>query len=200
MESMGLREFGRWVEKSPEAVRKAIATGKIPADCVGERALSSGRLVPVITNPEKARTSWGVNSNPAMQRDKAKLAAGRAAAHARDRGEEPHRPAAPPRDDTEGEGGGRGARGLPTITESNAVKAAYQARMARLEYEKEVGKLVNAEEVRLRLVNMITAARNRLLGVPTKAKMRIPTLTVHDIELLEELIAEALQEVAVDGS
>jgi phage terminase Nu1 subunit (DNA packaging protein) len=44
---------------------------------------------------------------------------------------------------------------------------------------------------------MVTAAKTRLLGVPSKAKARIPTLTVRDIEALEDLIAEALEELSL---
>lgn len=201
MAEMGIREFGRLVDKTGEAVRKAIATGKIPKDCVGTRTLASGKTRPVITDPERARRSWIGNTDPSQARDKAALSAGRAAAHARDRGEAPadNRPP-PPSAGDDGGAGGQGGRGVPTITESKAIEAAYRARLARLDYEERIGKLVNAEQVKLRLVGMITSARNRLLGVPSKAKMRIPTLTVRDIEQLEEMISEALQEIAQDGS
>lgn len=190
---MSLREFGRSVDKTGEAVRKAIATGKIPADCVGEKALSSGRMVPVIINPEKAQKSWGQNTDPTWVRDPQKLSEGRAKAHARDRGKDPA-PEAEPRDDDAGAG-----KGIPSITQSNAITAAYKARIMKLEYEEKAGKLVNAEQIKLRMFGMIKTAQTKLRGVPTKAKGSIPTLTVRDIEILENLIDDALQELAISG-
>lgn len=193
---MGLREFGRWVDKTGEAVRKAIATGKIPPDCLGEKALSSGRMVPVITNPERARKAWGQNVNPNQVRDKRVMSESRAAAHARDRGEQPKPPAAGEDDASTQLTAGKG---IPTIAQSNAIDAAYKARIRKLEYEEKSGKLVNADQIKIKTVNMIKAAVNKLRGVPSKAKTSIPTLTVRDIEVLEDLIDEALQELATGG-
>ena len=194
---MGLREFGRWVDKSGEAVRKAIASGKIPPDCVGEKALSSGRKVPVITNPEKARVAWGQNVDPNQVRDRQVMSQSRAAAHARAKGEEPAPPAGGGDDD--GAQVLTAGKGVPTIAQSKAITEAYKARITKLEYEEKVGKLVNADQMKIRLVNMITAAKSKLMGVPSKAKSRIPTLTVRDIEELETLVAEALEELSVGG-
>lgn len=191
---MGLREFGRMVDKTGEAVRKAIATGKIPADCVGTRKLKTGpgRLVPVIINPTKAAKCWGQNVDPNQVRDKRVMSESRAAAHARARGETPK----PPTEDesidvpevVEGQ--------VPSITTSKAITAAYEAKTAKLLYEEKSGKLVNAEQIRLKYFGMIKTAQTKLRGVPTKAKSKIPTLTVRDIEALEELIDEAMQELA----
>lgn len=191
---MGLREFGRWVDKTGEAVRKAIATGKIPQDCVGQKALSSGRMVPVITNPERARKAWGQNVDPNQVRDKQVMSESRAAAHARSRGEEPKAPAAE-RDDDTGQALTAG-KGIPTIAQSKAITEAYKARITKLEYEEKSAKLVNADQIKIKTVGMIKAAVNKLRGVPSKAKGSIPTLTVRDIEVLEDLIDEALQELA----
>lgn len=197
-EQMGLREFGRMLGKSGEAVRKAIATGKIPADCLGKKALSSGREVPVIINPEKARQAWGQNTDPTWVRDQEKLSAGRARAHAQAKGREPA-PEPEPRDD-EGGVGLTAGKGIPTIAQSNAITAAYKARITKLEYEEKAGKMVNAEQIKLRMFGMIKTAQTKLRGVPTKAKGSIPTLTVRDIEILENLIDDALMELAQSGS
>lgn len=191
---MGLREFGRMVDKTGEAVRKAIATGKIPADCVGTRKLKTGpgRLVPVIINPTKAAKCWGQNVDPNQVRDKRVMSESRAAAHARARGETPPPPSADESievpDVVEGQ--------VPSITTSKAITAAYEAKTAKLLFEEKSGKLVNAEQIRLKYFGMIKTAQTKLRGVPTKAKSKIPTLTVRDIEALEELIDEAMQELA----
>jgi hypothetical protein len=191
---MGLREFGRMVDKTGEAVRKAIATGKIPADCVGTRKLKTGpgRLVPVIINPTKAAKCWGQNVDPNQVRDKRVMSESRAAAHARARGETPKPPAADESIDVPDVVEGQ----VPSITTSKAITAAYEAKTAKLLFEEKSGKLVNAEQIRLKYFGMIKTAQTKLRGVPTKAKSKIPTLTVRDIEALEELIDEAMQELA----
>lgn len=192
---MSLREFGRSVDKTGEAVRKAIATGKIPADCVGTKTLNGGRQVPVIINATKAARSWGQNVDPNQVRDKSVMSRSRAAAHARARGETPP-PADEPTDhDVPDIVDGQ----VPSIMTSKAITAAYEAKTAKLLFEEKSGKLVNAERIKLLFFGLVKAAQSKLRGVPSKAKGQIPTLTVRDIEILEELIDEAMQELATNG-
>lgn len=205
-EGISLREFGRQLGVSGEYVRRAVADGKIPADCVGEITLRSGNKRPVITNPERAAEHWGRNRDPNQVRDKAVMAAGARRGWAQRRGE------APPPEDEDGdddEGQQQPTRplaannsvgdvpGLPSINQSKQRTEAYKAMTARLDYEERLGSLVNAQQVKAKFVGMVTTAKTKLLGVPTKAKARIPTLTMRDIELLEDLIAEALEEIAI---
>lgn len=89
------------------------------------------------------------------------------------------------------------ADGTDLVVE-RARLAAAQRRRVELQIDAELGRLVDAEAIRGRFAGMVTAAKNRLLAVPSKAKSRIPTLTVTDIEALEDLIAEALEELASD--
>lgn len=197
-EGLSLREFGRQLDVTGEAVRKAIKTGKIPAECVTHDEKGWPRII----DPQRAAEAWGRNRSPTMVRDKAALAAGAKRGWAQRRGEDP-----PPEDEADEAApppaGGpplRAGSNLPSITESKAITEAYKARMAKLEYEEKAGKLVNADQVKVKFVSMVTAAKTKLMGVPSKAKSRIPTLTVRDIEVLEDLIAEALEEVALGGS
>jgi phage terminase Nu1 subunit (DNA packaging protein) len=194
-EGLSLREFGRRFDVTGEAVRKAIADGKIPADCVGERIVGKGKAWPVITDPDRAAEHWGKNRNPNQVRDKAVLTAGAKRGWVQRRGAEG--PDDEPDDDAPA-AAGAGGKG-PSINDYKRITEAYKARMARLDYEERAGKLVNADQVKIGFVNMVTAARNKLLGVPSKAKAKIPHLTVRDIEILEDLIAKALEEVAADG-
>lgn len=194
-EKISLREFGRRVDLSGEGVRKAIQTGRIPAEFVGEIELKSGRKRPCIVNPAQAAKLFDVMTNPVMQRDRKQIGASMKKAHARRRGEE----AADDGDDAAAATAAKELGGVPAIAKSNAIKAAYQARREKLAYEKEVGKLVNAEAIKAKMVGMITGVKGKLRGVPTKAKTRIPTLTVDDIEILEDLIDEALEELASGG-
>lgn len=194
-EGLSLREFARQINVTAEGVRKAILSGKIPADCVGQRPGNAGKMWPVIINPERAAAQWGRNRDPNQVRDRATMSAGAKAGWEKRRGREPDEP-------EDGDQAGRAppplrAGSAPSITESKQITEAYKARLAKLEYEERSGKLVNADKIKVGMVNMITAAKTRVLGVPSKAKARIPTLTIADIEILEELLAEALEELSV---
>lgn len=197
-DGLSLREFGRQLDVTGEAVRKAIKTGKIPSDCIAHDA----RGWPRIIDPARAAESWGRNRVETMVRDKSALAAGAKRGWAQRRGEDP--PAEDEREEPASAGGAAGpplraGGNLPSITESKAITEAYKARTAKIEYEQLVGKLVLADQVKVKFVGMVTTAKTKLMGVPSKAKARIPTLTIHDIEVLEDLIAEALEEVALGG-
>lgn len=80
--------------------------------------------------------------------------------------------------------------------QQRARLARLQADRVELELERERGRLVDAETIRIAYVGLVTAARNRLLGVPSEAKGKIPHLTVDEIEILEDLIVTALERVA----
>lgn len=196
-DGISLREFGRRIDVSGEAVRKAVNSGRIPPEAMGEKVLRGGRKRPVIVNVDMAMKAWGANTDATQQRDKATMAAAGKRTQARLRGEEPNY-------EDESEGGGDGPvtpasrRGEgPTINESKRVEAAYKARMAKLEYEKAVGKLVDAEKIKVLFAQQIVDARTKIMAVGRKAQGQIPHLTVDDIETIEDLCAEALEELTV---
>jgi phage terminase Nu1 subunit (DNA packaging protein) len=84
------------------------------------------------------------------------------------------------------------------LTTERARLARSQRELTDLKKAREQGSLVDAEAVRIGYVSLVTAARNRLLGVPSEAKQRIPHLTIEEIETIEDLVGRALQDVA-DG-
>lgn len=197
-EGLGLREFGRLLGVSGEAIRKAIKTGRIPASAVGEKSLSSGRKVPYIADVEAARVAFAGNTNPAFKQDGARISAGKKAANAAARGgataEHVQRRPDPPRGADRGDDGNDDGETIPSINQSRAITEAFKAKITRLEYEEQSGKLVDAEEFRSKFTSMVSMARTRLLGVPSKAKGRIPHLNVDEIDVLNELIREALED------
>ena len=97
-EGISFREFARQLDVTAEGVRKAIASGKIPADCVGEITLTSGRKRPCIINPERAAQQWGRNRDPNQVRDKSVLTAGAKRGWEQRRGVAA-KPSPPPRDE-----------------------------------------------------------------------------------------------------
>lgn len=64
--SLGIRAFARELGVDDKAVRKAIASGRIPASVVGRNAKGQ----PEITDPSAARTAWFANAQkPARGED-----------------------------------------------------------------------------------------------------------------------------------
>jgi len=57
---------------------------------------------------------------------------------------------------------------------------------------------VRSADVQAKWVEVITISRTKVLGVVSKAKQRIPDLTQDQIAILEDIIREALEELA-DG-
>lgn len=206
-DGISLREFGRMVGVSGEYVRRAVADGKIPAAYIGERTVKGGRVWKVITDPERAAAAWSRNRDPSQVRDKGALADGakrgwdqrrdgqasrtRAAAPA-GKGDRPAPSLPLDRDDDEDVG----RDGLPAIATSKRKYEDFRAKTAEMEYLQKVGKLVDAEAVKVGYMAMATEVRNKLLGVPSKAKGKIPHLTIAEVEILEDLISAALKKVA----
>lgn len=87
----------------------------------------------------------------------------------------------------------------PSIAESRAETEAWRAKLARLEYEERLRKLVDAQEVKEEVASLLTRLRALLLGVPAKAKGEIPELTMDNVEVIARLIREALESIA-DGN
>lgn len=186
----GIGEFGRMLGVGHSAIHSAIKSGRIPPSMIGTRVYK-GRVVAFIADVEAAKTAFLENTHPTRRQDGARISAGKKAANAEAHGDtmaaERHRAMLNNAtcDDT-----------IPTITESRAIVEAYRAKIMRLAYERESGKLVDANEFRIKFTSMVTTARTRLLGVPSKAKGRIPHLTVDEIGVLSDLIREALEDIA----
>lgn len=199
---VGLREFGRELGISGEAIRKAIKTGRIPAAAVGTKELSSGRLVPVIVDTETARKAFKQNTDPLQQRSGASISAGKRAANGKPAKVPPVGRLMVPSGCVPGgdevldeDADGELPDDVPALMVSRAVTESYKAKTAKLEYLQKAGKLVDAEKFRVEFATLITTARNMILSVPSKAKGRIPHMTVDDIELFRVLLREALEEV-----
>jgi phage terminase Nu1 subunit (DNA packaging protein) len=84
----------------------------------------------------------------------------------------------------------------PPLYESRAIKEAFLARKAKVEYERMIGKLVEAEQVEARWQKIIATAKTRLLAVSSKSRARIPHLTIEEVAIIDEEIRLALSEVS----
>jgi len=85
---------------------------------------------------------------------------------------------------------------IPDYEESKARTEHLKAELLELERKQKEQDLVSMSEVKISWENVITTARTKLLGVPSKAKQRIPDLDTNAMSHLEDIIREALEELA----
>ncbi len=88
---------------------------------------------------------------------------------------------------------------IPDYDDSRARTEHLKAELLELDRQQKLGRLVPVEDVEKRWVEIIVQARTKLLGLPTKAKQRIPDLDVDAIGTLDEIVRETLEELAAQG-
>lgn len=80
--------------------------------------------------------------------------------------------------------------------EQRGATEAYKAKLARLEYLEKKGQLVKMEDVKYACSKMVAAIKQRVQSVPSKAKIRLPHLSITDMSVLDDLMREALTELS----
>lgn len=124
-----LAEYAVRAGVSPQAVRKAIAEGRIVKGATKEAADGKPGRPGWMINPAVADQEWKRNTNPSLAHGEA-IKAGRARQMAEARGDAP----------SLGQG--------PSKSQAEAIKAAYQAKLLQLEFEERSGQLVRVEEMK----------------------------------------------------
>jgi hypothetical protein len=84
----------------------------------------------------------------------------------------------------------------PEYAVSRAKVEKEKAKLLEIKRRKAEGELVERAAVERAQSDLAAIVRTKLLGVPSRAKQRIPHLTVQEVEELTLLIREALEEVA----
>jgi hypothetical protein len=92
-----------------------------------------------------------------------------------------------------------GDEDLPDYNVSRARTEFEKANLLELDRKTKEGLLLPRDQVERVWGNAVTIARTRLLGVPTRTRQRIPHLSLEEVAILEELIREALEELAEGG-
>ena len=91
--------------------------------------------------------------------------------------------------------------GATQYTKARAVREHYQARLAKIEYEERVGKLVSRDEIQVAAFNKFRQFRDQLLNIPERVTAMLAAESepakVHAI--LNEEIRRALNDFA-DGN
>lgn len=92
-----------------------------------------------------------------------------------------------------------GGEGASALAAARTRRETALAGLAEIELAKEQGALVRAADVEAAMVGMITRSRNKIMGVPAGLRQRDPTFTLEQVRLVEDLIREALEELAANG-
>lgn len=84
----------------------------------------------------------------------------------------------------------------PDYQTSRAIREAYPARLAKLEFEERTGKLLNADEVKVKYFNLARLLRDRIQQIPRKVAPQIVAAVVAqpDQRVVEDLLMEAIRE------
>ena len=86
---------------------------------------------------------------------------------------------------------------IPEYEESKARTEHLKAELLELDRKVKEKELVPMEDVENKWCDIITNARTKLLGIPAKAKQRIPDLDANAVSCLDDIVREALEELSV---
>jgi phage terminase Nu1 subunit (DNA packaging protein) len=186
MQHVTAAEFARIKGVTAQAVTQAIASGRIKNALVYFPGKKKPRLDPVVAAQE-----WERNT------DHSKRFSGKDIRHQR-RPEPYEKPDVPrPEEPVQAAGGF-------SFNQSRAVLEAYKARLAKLDYEEKIGRLVEAEKVKADAFKLARSVRDKMVGIPDRVSAELSGISdqfrIHEIltqeirNCLEELIAVAPNE------
>ncbi|MBT5166081.1 MAG: hypothetical protein HOM46_02365 [Nitrosomonadales bacterium] len=86
----------------------------------------------------------------------------------------------------------------PSYQQSRAIKEAYNAKLTRLQFEKESKKLISVDEVKISAFNAARMTRDRILNIPDRVIPQLVGKTdIHEMkELLKLELVKALEELS----
>lgn len=90
----------------------------------------------------------------------------------------------------------RTVESIPEYEESRARTEHLKAELLELERKQKESLLVPAAEIEAKWVEIVTQARTKMLGIPTKAKQRIPDLDSDAMNVLEDIVRETLEDLS----
>src|SRR5689334_5158266 len=170
---MSQRAYARHRGVTHGAVQKAIKSGRIP--------VTADQKV----DPDEADRAWAANTDETKPRNSVSGA--------------PKLSVLSPVSPSSGVSGQTIATGYQA---SRAIHESYRAKTARLEYERLIGTLVSADEVRVEAFNAARRAREMLLAIPDRQGPVLAAIAdpaeIHRILTAE--IRQVLEELARDFS
>ena len=183
---MNLREYARHRKAqglrggSHVAVSKAIERGRLMPPAI-ERQDRGWKI-----NPDLADQQWADATDPTE----------RGTGHHRGADPPPATKPPPPREPTPGSQKPATPKGVQTRAMSEAMLAELKVKREIIALNKDEENLVPRDQVEKAMADNYTIIRTKLLALPTKARQRIPHLTLDDVAVLDELQREALEDLA----
>lgn len=160
-ELISIREASRRLGVSDTAIHKAVKAGRVH---IAGRTETSQR--PLVAWPQ-VQADWLANSDSSKRSH-----VGSQGSPVRANNPEPVVKLATSGAPDDGPVGGDALPGRqpqgPSYAQSRAVREAYQARLAKLEYEQKSGKLVDADQVKASAFKTARTVRDGLLNLPDR--------------------------------
>lgn len=185
MPLMSMRAYARYRGVSPEAVSKAVKLGRISTvlDERGKRVI----------DPAVADTEWLENS--AHHKRQSPTIAEKKAAASSAPPEPPHVEAPPLA------GSDSSAPAGPSYNRSRAIREAFNAKIAQIEYEEKIKKLISAEKVRVSAFKSARIVRDAIMNIPNRISADLASETDPQKVriMLTDALNEALQELASEN-
>lgn len=85
---------------------------------------------------------------------------------------------------------------LPDYNVSRARSEYEKANLLELDRKAKEALLLPTEQVEKAWANAVAIARTKLLAIPTRARQRIPHLSLDEVALIEELVRETLEDLS----
>ena len=178
---LSIRAYAQHRGVSHTAVAKAIKAGRISTE-------PDGKIDPV-----KADAQWARNTLPSQNLN---TGAAKPAAKV----------ATPPVSTPVSTGSSRelqppvetGRISAPDYQTSRAIREAYAARLAKLEYEERTGKLISSDEVEMRTFNLARRLRDRMQTLPRRLAAALAAEQDPRVieQRLDDEIRQALEELS----
>ena len=178
---LSIRAYAQHRGVSHTAVAKAIKAGRISVE-------SDGKIDPV-----KADAQWARNTLPSQSLN---TGAAKPAAKV----------ATPPVSTSVATGSSRelqppvetGRISAPDYQTSRAIREAYAARLAKLEYEERTAKLISSDEVEMRTFNLARRLRDRMQTLPRRLAAALAAEQDPRVieQRLDDEIRQALEELS----
>lgn len=100
------------------------------------------------------------------------------------------------KDQADGEWSDDDGEGAASLAQASAREKHWKAQLAELTFRERAGELVNAAEVAAGYAEFCSTVRTKVLGIPSRMKQAHPDLTLAQLATLDELLREALAELA----
>lgn len=190
-ERLSARAYANRRGCSHSAVNKAIAAGRLRG------ALSVDHRGKTWIDPAIADREWSENTNPVQQREQSSRAGGVPPGTVPPNQGQPKSESQPGLFESDDPPQAAAGQRSPSLARVQAHRIAYQAALARLEYEERSGKLVVADEVRAEAFRVARAVRDKMRMIPVRVGPILAAETDPQscIELLAKEIELALEDL-----